>query len=261
MDIEKHFSKSRRFSSFKILLLTVFSLVFASSCKKDDDENSNSDNSTNGQTTAEFNSNVTYGTMTDQDGNTYKTVTIGTQTWMAENLRTTKYNDGSSISNITDNDEWANTTNGAYCCYNNSTSLDTIATYGYLYNWLAVSTGTLAPEGWHVATQEDWTTLSDYLLGEDVAGGKLKEAGTTHWTSPNTGASNATGFTALPGGIRLFDYGTFDNIGDGGVWWTSTEGGSTYAYYCNISYSKSYLWCTGHNKLYGYSVRCIKDSE
>ncbi len=104
-------------------------------------------------------SDITYGTVTDQDGNEYKTVTIGTQTWMAENLRTTKYNDSTSIPNITSASMWQNSTTGAYCNYNNTTDIDTIVTYGSLYNWYAVNTGKLAPKGWHVATNEEYSTL------------------------------------------------------------------------------------------------------
>src|ERR1039457_6330795 len=128
----------------KNLVLVLFVILVIIACKKE-----KSDNPTNGKTTAVFNSAVTYGTMTDQDGNVYKTVTIGTQTWMAENLRTTIYNDGTAISNVTGATEWTNLTTGAYCNFNNTTSTDTIATYGRLYDWYAVNTGKLAPTGWH----------------------------------------------------------------------------------------------------------------
>lgn len=229
-------------------------LVFASSCEKDD-------NSTNGKTTAVFNPAVSYGTMTDQDGNVYKTVAIGTQTWMAENLRTTTYNDGTAIQNVTDNDSWASST-GAYCNYNNTTVTDTIATYGRLYNWYAVNTGKLAPKGWHVPTDAEWTTLTTYLGGESVSGGKLKETGTTHWISPNTGATNETGFTALPGGFRRSN-GTFSDIGGCGSWWSATE-----YYEAALAWYRE-MFCTGRGFYrdrikydymgIGYSVRCVRD--
>jgi uncharacterized protein (TIGR02145 family) len=235
--------------------MVVF-LVCASSCEKDDDNN----NPTNGKTTALFNPNVTYGKMTDQDGNVYKTVTIGTQTWMAENLRTTKYNDGTAIPNVTVNNEWAALTTGAYCNYKNTTGIDTIATYGRLYNWYAVNTGKLAPIGWHVPTDAEWTTLTTYLGGTSVpgAGGKLKETGTTHWISPNTGTTNETGFTALPAGGRDTD-GTFSSIGDAGHWWSATESDASHAWHRGMFYVDGGVNSYGYFKEVGFSVRCVRD--
>ncbi|MDD3281432.1 MAG: fibrobacter succinogenes major paralogous domain-containing protein [Bacteroidales bacterium] len=183
-----------------------------------------------------------YGTMTDIDGNTYKTVTIGTQTWMAENLKVTKYNDGTAIPNVTD--------------YDNDPSK--VATYGRLYNWHAVNTGKLCPTGWHVPTNAEWAKLSEYLGGDEVAGGKLKETGTTHWHSPNTGATNESGFTALPGGYR-FDNGTFNNIGYYGLWWSSTESNSDIAYYWGLDYDNDDLSSNNYYKVDGFSVRCVRD--
>lgn len=161
-------------------------LVFAGSCKKDDD------NELTG--------------VVDAGGNVYTTVIIGNQEWFTENLRTTKYNNGTPIPNITSNSEWGNLTTGAYAWYDNDE-----ATYKYaqgaLYNWYAVETGNLCAAGWHVPTDAEWTTLTDYLGGASVAGGKLKATGTIEaetglWHDPNTGATNETGFTALPGGGR-----------------------------------------------------------
>lgn len=235
----------------KISVLIAFVAIVISSCSKDVDD------STNGKTTAVFNSNVSYGSMTDQDGNVYKTVTIGTQTWMAENLRTTTYNDGTAIPNVTDNDSWVSSTR-AYCNYNNTTRTDTIATYGRLYNWYAVNTGRLAPKGWHVPTDAEWTTLTTYLGGESVSGGKLKETGTTHWTTPNTGATNETGFTALPNGYRN-GLGTYSNIGRSGYWWSSTENSSTGAWSSSMYYNDTDVYRSLFNKRYGFSVRCIRD--
>jgi len=229
-------------------------VIIFSSCNKDN----NISSSTKGETTAVFNSSVTYGTLTDQDGNVYKTVTIGTQTWMAENLRTTKYNDGTSIPNVISASGWANLITGAYCNYNNTTSTDTIATYGRLYNWYAVKTGKLCPSGWHVPTDAEWSTLTDYLGGESVAGGKLKEIGTTHWLSPNRGATNETGFTALPGGYRDLNF-TFTSIGHVGDWWSASEHttyNSSYRYMPDV-YSNVYS--SYFNKEWGLSVRCVKD--
>jgi len=238
---------------FKISVLIAFVAIVFSSCSKDDDDASSG-------SSAVFSSGVTYGTMTDQDGNVYKTVAIGTQTWMAENLRTTKYNDGTAIPNVTSASEWEGLTTGAYCNYNNTTSNDTIATYGRLYNWYAVNTGKLCPTGWHVPTDAEWSTLTNYLGGEDAAGGKLKETGTTHWLSPNTGATNETGFTALPGGIhdRL---GSFYHVGYYGYWWSATENGVASAWVRDMEYNNSIRSIRrGYNyKEVGYSVRCVRD--
>jgi uncharacterized protein (TIGR02145 family) len=250
--------KKTNFSIYLLLLMGVF-LVFASSCEKDDNNNTASGNATNGMTTAVFNSNVTYGTMTDQDGNVYKTLTIGTQTWMAENLRTTIYNDGTAIHNVTDNDEWLGLTIGAYCNYNNTTSVDTIATYGRLYNWYAVNTGKLAPTGWHVPTDAEWTQLADYLGGTSVAGGKLKETDTSHWNSPNTSATNETGFTALPGGGRGGGR-PFGDIGGRGFWWSATEYDTAEAWARGIYYEYSKVIRYYNYKEFGFSVRFVRDN-
>jgi uncharacterized protein (TIGR02145 family) len=136
--------------------------------------------------------------VTDIDGNVYNTVTIGDQVWMAENLKTTKLNDGTSISNAIDNIAWASLSTPGYCWFINNRA--TYEIYGALYNWYAVYTDKLCPTGWHVPSNSEWTTLTDHLGGAEVAGGKLKESGSSHWASPNTGATNVTGFTALPGG-------------------------------------------------------------
>lgn len=243
----------------KFSLLTAI-LVLFNACEKDEDNNPVSSNPTNGKTTAVFNSTVTYGTMTDQDGNVYKTVTIGTQTWMAENLRTTVYNDGTAIPMVTDNTAWDNLSTEAYCNYNNTSNTDTIATFGRLYNWYAVNSGKLAPKGWHVPTDAEWTQLTTYLGGESVAGGKLKETGTTHWISPNTGATNETGFTALPGGGRGQD-GAFGNVGYSGTWWSATGSGSgaTYAWHRTMTNDLSDVLRPVNYLKFGFPVRCVKD--
>ena len=242
---------------FFISIFAAF-MILISSCKKDDSE---PDNPTNSKTTAVFNTSVTYGTLTDQDGNTYKTVTIGTQTWMAENLRTTKYNDGTPMPNLTNDIEWVKSTEGAYCNYNNTSNSDTIATFGRLYNWYAVKTGKLAPIGWHVPTNADWTILTDYLGGESVAGGKLKESGDSHWLSPNTGATNETGFTVVPGGARS-DYDGSGGMGYQSVWWSATETGANAAWFLGVQYNSNSVNSINSMGLYlaaGFSVRCVKD--
>jgi uncharacterized protein (TIGR02145 family) len=189
----------------------------------------------------------------DADGNNYSVVKIGSQTWMAENLKTAKYQNSEAIPNVTDDNAWAILSTGAWCNYNNEAANDT--KYGKLYNWSAVSDSrNIAPTGWHVATDADWTTLTDYL-GD--AGGKLKETGTLNWTSPNTGATNESGFSALPGGMR--GGGVFTSLSESVSWWSSSQYDSGRAWYRNIFYNYSRAdrfstWKTG-----GLSVRCIKD--
>ncbi|MGB5436158.1 MAG: fibrobacter succinogenes major paralogous domain-containing protein [Maribacter sp.] len=198
-------------------------------------------------------------TITDFDGNRYKTVQIGDQLWMAENLKTTKYNDGKAIPWVTDNEIWNNLNTPAYCWYNNDETTYK-NTYGALYNWYAVNTDKLCPMGWHVPTNNEWSTLIDYLGDVRNAGGKLKETGTIHWNSPNTGADNETGFTALPGGSRD-DGGTFYGMGDIGLWWSSTEFETNElgAWGSDVDFGTSGVYIYGNGKYRGRSVRCIKD--
>jgi uncharacterized protein (TIGR02145 family) len=205
-----------------------------------------------------FNPDLTYGTMTDQDGNVYKTITIGTQTWMVENLKTTKCNDGTAIPNVTDGTAWPVLTTPAYCWYNNDTATNKV-TYGALYNWYVVNTSKLCPTGWHVPTDAEWSTLTTYLGGGSVAGGKLKETGTTHWNYPNNGADNSSGFTALPGGIRNGN-GTFDLIGYYGSWWSSSEVNKTRAWHRYVGYTDRFVSRTVNDSCEGLSVRCLRDN-
>lgn len=198
--------------------------------------------------------------VTDADGNEYSSVRIGTQTWMAENLKTTKYNDGTSISLVTDGDEWKDLTTEAYCWYNNDES-SYRETYGALYNWYAVNTGKLCPSGWHVPADAEWTTLTDYLESETYAGGKLKETGAVRWGAPNTGATNESGFTALPGGDRGPD-GLFYGLGLGAYWWTSSVAAYNVeidAYYRFTYYNSDDVERLLFHKSMGQSVRCIKN--
>jgi len=203
-------------------------------------------------------SNLTFAAITpaDGDGNTYNTVTIGSQVWMTSNLNTSKYNDGTTaIPNVTDPSAWAGLSTGAYCDYDNTPSNST--TYGKLYNWYAVNTAKLCPTGWHVPTDTEWTTLTDYLGGLSVAGGKLKEAGTAHWPTPNTGATNEVGFTALPGGYRATN-GTFFDIGYYGHWWSSPELNTNSAWYRTMHYNLSDVSRYSTNQTFGFSVRCLR---
>lgn len=238
-----------------LLLLTLIAAVFAGCGKEDTD----TDNPTNNKTTAVFNSNKTYGTLTDQDGNVYKTITIGTQTWMAENLRTTKYRDGSEVPEVKTADAWFGLKNGAYCNYNNTISVDTIATFGRLYNWNAVNDSrNLAPIGWHIASNAEWSTLRDYLGGSLVAGGKLKEAGLTHWLEKNESATNESGFTALPGGERN-SIGIFNLAGVIGCWWSSDYCDDYTSYDWNMLNNKGNIGNGSTYKAFGFGVRCVKD--
>jgi uncharacterized protein (TIGR02145 family) len=194
-------------------------------------------------------------TVSDNDGNTYNVIRIGTQVWMKENMKTTKLNDGTAIALTEGSSAWSSLTTIGYCWYGNNASNK--AAYGALYNWYSVNTGKLCPSGWHGATDNDWLTLKDYLGGELVAGGKLKETGTSHWSSPNTGATDEYNFTALPGGWRT-DAGTFQNINGFGYWWTSTSI-SPNVWYRHIQNDSEKLFRATNNENYGMSVRCVKD--
>jgi len=197
-------------------------------------------------------------------------VTIGSQIWQTTNLDVTTYSDGTVIPQVTDPTAWANLTTGAWCYYNNDPANN--ATYGKLYNWYAAAgiydvasldnpalRKKLAPTGWHVPTDAEWTTLTTCLGGEGVAGGKMKEAGTAHWNSPNTDATNSSGFTGLPGGYRG-NNGTFSDVGNGGNWWSSSESDTAGAWsrYLNYGYGSAYR--TNDGKKDGFSVRCLRDT-
>ena len=191
---------------------------------------------------------TTNATVTDLDGNVYNTVTIGAQTWLADNLKTTKYNDNTSISVVDDYNAWTKlSTPGFTAIYSPS--------YGALYNWYAVNTGKLCLTGWHVPTDAEWTVLTTYLGGESIAGLKLKESGTTHWASPNTGATNESGFSALPGGYRNYD-GFFANVGGESRWWCS---GSTWTRSMG-NFGGMVFKSDLYDKRNGFSVRCLKDN-
>jgi uncharacterized protein (TIGR02145 family) len=197
-------------------------------------------------------------TVKDIDGNIYNTVTIGKQLWMAENLKTTKYNDGTDIPLISDNKNWNALFISAYFWYDN----DEVAnkkTYGALYNWYAVNTNKLCPSGWHIPGYAEWTTMIKKLKGgERIAGGELKETGTTHWRSPNKRATNSSGFTALPGGFRD-SKGKFHDIGIYGGWWSNTETSAAKAYYRGLLYDYGTAGSGESLKANGFSVRCLRD--
>jgi len=210
---------------------------------------------------------------TDNDGNTYKSVTIGTQVWMAENLKTTKYKDGTAIQRF-DIDKYYGS-NPSYCWYNGDSINNNI--YGALYSWGAVETGELCPTGWHIPSDVEWLELINYLGRDSLAGGKLKETGTIHWSIPNTDTDNSSGFTALPAGYHTGCYtiiwymgtkvmfreerGVFMNIGVIGVWWSSTNTVTenvTVRGFITLS-STGELTNGKTNSPSLYSVRCVKD--
>jgi uncharacterized protein (TIGR02145 family) len=210
----------------------------------------------------------TTGTVTDIDGNVYTTIKIGSQWWMAENLRVTHYRNGNDIPNVTDSSAWQALISGAYCHYNNDST--NVAIYGRLYNWYAVNDNrNIAPAGWHVPTDAEWKQLEMYLgmnqsetdsiywRGTDE-GGKLKENGTIHWNSPNTGATNESGFTALPGGFRGTN-ATYEGIGGDAVYWSSTQASSGYAWYRYLYYYSSRAYRQNDHMYYGFSIRCVRD--
>jgi uncharacterized protein (TIGR02145 family) len=188
----------------------------------------------------------------------YKIVKIGTQIWMAENLKSTKYIDWSPILNVTNNTEWINLTTDAYCWYENN-AFSYKAIYGALYNWYTVNTGKLCPSGWHVPSDDEWLTLIDFLGGESVAGGKLKEIGNTHWLPPNTDATNESGFTALPSGNRIGADGRFYNLGSFACFWSSDESSLTQAINRVLVCNETNFRIGYDNKTAGFSVRCLKD--
>ena len=197
------------------------------------------------------------GTVTDIDGNVYQTVKIGDQWWMAENLKVTHYRNGAAIPLVTSDDDWYNLLTGARCAYDNDQS--EVATYGYLYNWYAVNDSrNIAPTGWHVPTDAEWSTLVTYLGGDNVAGEKMKEIGTNHWLSPITGATNESGFAALPGGYRNSN-GSFRPLGYGATFWSSTEYDSDTAWYRRLHYTAASVNRTNNNKRDGFSVRLVRD--
>ena len=192
----------------------------------------------------------------DNDENAYNAVKIGNQIWMAENLKTTKYNDGTVIPLVSDYNAWSNLTSAGFCWYRNDAE-SFKDNYGALYNGYTISTGKLCPLGWHVPSVEDWMILINYC-GGDKAGVYLKEMGSENWISPNAGATNTTGFAARPGGSRG-NYGSFLDIGLRGHWWSSSEYDKPNVWSINMSSFYSDVTESSDNKKSGLSVRCIKD--
>ena len=240
----------------RICLLTTLAivLILINTCKKDDK------NPTNNKTEIIFNSKKNYSTITDIESNVYKTITIGTQTWMAENLRTCHFRNGLSIPEETNHIDWTNLSTCAFCNYNNTKNNDTIIKFGRLYNWYTVSgTNNIAPDGWHVPSEVEWSTLITYLGGVYIAGINMKEAGITHWLNLNPDTDNSSGLTLLPSGYRDNIEGEFVGIGTKGVWWSSTEFDSSNAWRQHVYNNQSFVFGTVINKSCGFSIRCIKN--
>jgi uncharacterized protein (TIGR02145 family) len=235
----------------KILYLLSISFLMLQSCTSGDSNNNTDSN-----------------TVSDVDGNVYQTVAICNQTWIKTNLNVSKYSDGTLIPQVTDPSQWANLTTGAWCYYNNDPTNG--AVYGKLYNWYAVmgiydaASATnpalrkkLAPTGWHVPTDSEWTQLTNCLGGTSVAGGKMKSTDIL-WLSPNTAATNSSGFTGLPGGYRDVN-GSFKWIGYNCFWWSSSEESFSYAWYRLLYYNGGSAYRASYSENVGYSVRCLKD--
>ncbi len=245
--------------------IAAFIFVLLLSCSKDSVE----DKKDPAISTAaiEFNPNLSYGTMTDKSGNSYKTILIDTMTWMAENLRTTKFRNGLSIPEVTADTIWPLLSSSACCSYLNDTLYSKI--YGRLYNFAAViDANRIAPLGWHVPTDAEWQALisfldvnadfsSDWGVVSTSAGGLLKEKGTVHWFSPNLGGDNSSGFTALPGGVRDA-YADFTQAGKACAWWTSSTALYGPVYY-EVSNVNSAVYRGTYPGSNGYAVRLVKD--
>lgn len=220
-------------SSFRILIFFTI-LIFTSLCRKDENN-----------------------IIKDKDGNIYHSITVGNQEWLLENLKTTKFSDGRSIPLVPGFTAWMRLTTPGYCWYDNNKDLYK-EPYGALYNWHAVNTGKLCPQGWHVPDEGEWTELIEYLGGTVKAGSKLKEEGTFHWDAPNPGATNESGFTALAGGARGVD-GSFILSGRLCAFWSATGYGSWSAKSFNLNNTDGEVRNIAYGVTNGMSVRCIKD--
>ncbi len=213
------------------------------------------------------------GTVTDIDGNVYHAIKLGNQVWTVENLRTTRYKDGTAIPYVTDKSAWANLTTSGYCYYENDSTANAVK-YGALYNWHTVNTGKLAPAGWHVPTNAEWDTLQNYLIANGynwdgtTTGNKIGKsmAAKTDWALSSVQgdvgndlpSNNSSGFSALPGGSRYND-GSFSGQGKDGGWWSATEDDASTSYNSLLGYSNEPLYRAIHNKEYGFSVRLVRD--
>lgn len=221
-------------------------------------QNSNTGSPANCGATNVHNPAKIYGSMTDQEGNAYKTIVIGTQEWMAENLKTSIYLNGDQIANVSDGALWSGLTTGAWAYYNNESQYE--CPFGKLYNWYAVADPRhVCPSGWREPTETDWLTLIEYLGGENTAGGKMKSTGLQYWDNNNLDASNYSGFSGLPVGEYSGSGGEFVPIGFNANWWSSTEYDNGNALSIKLLYSIAAAYMPPFFKDDGYSVRCLRD--
>jgi uncharacterized protein (TIGR02145 family) len=199
-------------------------------------------------------------TVKDYDGNVYTTLKIGDQYWLGQNLKTTRYINGDVIPKVDDSATWQNQTTAAYCNFGNDSS--NVNSYGRLYNWYAVNDNrNICPSGWRIPSKAEWIELETYLGGINIAGGKLKDKGNLHWLSPNTDATNITGFTGLGGGGRyIWGVSNFSNFGVYGLCWSSTSYNTSTAWVWYLSYNSGSDFITNSIKGNGFSVRCLCDS-
>jgi uncharacterized protein (TIGR02145 family) len=224
-------------SSLKYLIfLSGFIILIFTGCEKDDD---------------------TTDPVTDVDGNVYETVMIGDQVWMAENLRTTKLNDGTEIRLITKNQDWYNNNDPAFSWYNNDSTIFKYP-YGALYNGYVAVNEKICPEGWRIPGKNDWQQLVQSLGDSTDAGGKLKVEGLTQWHSPNKGADNSSNFSALPAGIRYFE-GTYSSLSYFTAYWSGTASDTSSLYFISLSYLDAKASSGSKSKKHGFSIRCIRN--
>lgn len=214
------------------------------------------------------NPNLPYSIMTDQEGNAYRTILIGEQEWMAENLKTSTYRNGDTIPYVTDDSEWSTLNTGAYCFYNNDATFN--CPFGKLYNWYTVvDSRNVCPVGWHVPTDDELSLLVNFLDPDadggnntNSSGGKMKSFGLQYWGYPNLSAANESGFSGLPGGAR-YPLGPSNSLNYGGYWWSSTEGNSNYAWarVLDSNNGSCHRWGPEFSKRFGFSVRCLRDNN
>ena len=229
------FLKSRTLKNILNVFVTL--MMVATGCKDDDDQPQRY-------------------ALEDIDGNVYDAISIGAQIWMTDNLRVTKFNDGTLLTYANPDDDLMNLTSGSMSYYDDNPA--NASTYGALYNWHAVGSGKLCPNGWHIPSDGEWNTLINFLGGEDVAGGHMKAIGTSHWNAPNQEATNNSGFTALPAGY-LFDNGNYNSIGNITHWWTATENGAQEAFDRYVYFQNGKVVKGTYSKQVFYSCRCVKD--
>jgi uncharacterized protein (TIGR02145 family) len=256
----------------KIFFIIIISTILIS-CKKEPKETGNNSSLESSTDSTKYETNGIFsigkpigkigGGVTDIDGNKYRTVIIGTQEWMAENLKVSTYNNGSKIPNIKLLKDWSNSNEGAWCYFKNDTINN--LKYGKLYNWYTIGTinKNICPLGWHVPSDKEWSILLDLLGGDSIAGGKMKEVEILHWKSPNTKASNISLFTGLPGGGRDKNADFHDPIQECGGWWSSTDStlyeGANYSWARSMVFNEQKCFKNSIHKKDGVSIRCVKN--